>query len=54
MGDGVVRYSGIPELLEQFMDENEADEQWITVHDLETGSTSRGTIVTRFPDSFAG
>lgn len=28
------RYSGIPELLEQFMDENEADERWITVHDL--------------------
>jgi len=28
------RYSGIHELLEQYMDENEADEQWITVHDL--------------------
>lgn len=28
------RYSGIPELLEQFMDEHEADERWITVHDL--------------------
>ncbi|MCX6699796.1 MAG: hypothetical protein NTV68_07705 [Methanomicrobiales archaeon] len=28
------RYSGIPELLEQFMDENEADERWVTVHDL--------------------
>jgi hypothetical protein len=28
------RYAGIPELLEQFMDECEADEQWITVHDL--------------------
>jgi hypothetical protein len=28
------RYAGIPELLEQFMDESEADEQWITVHDL--------------------
>jgi hypothetical protein len=28
------RYSGIPELLEQFMNENEADERWITVHDL--------------------
>lgn len=28
------KYSGIPELLEQFMDENVADERWITVHDL--------------------
>jgi hypothetical protein len=28
------RYVGIPELLEQFMDEHEADERWITVHDL--------------------
>jgi hypothetical protein len=28
------RYACIPELLEQFMDENEADERWITVHEL--------------------
>jgi hypothetical protein len=28
------RYSCIPELLEQFMNENEADERWITVHEL--------------------
>jgi hypothetical protein len=28
------RYSGIPELLEQFMDEQETDEWWITVHEL--------------------
>ena len=28
------RYAGIPELLEQFMDENETDERWITVHEL--------------------
>ncbi len=28
------RYSHIPELLEQYMNENEADEQWVTVHEL--------------------
>ncbi|MCU0630186.1 MAG: hypothetical protein MUF37_03415 [Methanoregulaceae archaeon] len=28
------RYSGIPELLEQFMNEHETDERWITVHEL--------------------
>ena len=28
------KYSGIPELLEQYMLENGADEQWITVREL--------------------
>ena len=28
------KYSGIPELLEQFMGENGADERWITVREL--------------------
>jgi len=28
------RYAGIPELLEQFMDENDTYERWITVHEL--------------------
>ena len=31
---GMGRYTGIPELLEQFMDEHETDERWITVHEL--------------------
>ena len=28
------KYSGIPELLEQYMEENSADERWITVREL--------------------
>jgi len=28
------KYPGIPELLEQYMEENAADERWITVHEL--------------------
>jgi len=28
------KYSGIPELLEAYMEENAADEQWITAHEL--------------------
>ncbi len=28
------KYSGIPELLEQFMEENNANERWITVREL--------------------
>ncbi|MDP2797801.1 MAG: hypothetical protein Q8N94_09870 [Methanoregula sp.] len=28
------RYHGIPELLEAYMEENAADEQWITAHEL--------------------
>jgi hypothetical protein len=28
------KYPGIPELLEMYMEENSADEQWITVHEL--------------------
>jgi len=28
------RYHGIPELLEAFMEENAADERWITAHEL--------------------
>ncbi len=28
------KYSGIPELLEQFMIENSANERWVTVHEL--------------------
>jgi hypothetical protein len=28
------RYAGIPELLEQFMDEQETDERRVTVHEL--------------------
>jgi len=28
------KYSGIPELLEQYMGEMAADEQWVTVHEL--------------------
>jgi hypothetical protein len=31
---GIRKYSGIPELLEQYMVENKADERWITVHEL--------------------
>ncbi len=28
------KYSGIPELLEQYMVENGTDERWVTVHEL--------------------
>jgi len=28
------KYPGIPELLEAYMEENAADERWITVHEL--------------------
>ena len=28
------KYSGIPELLEQYMEENGADERWVTVREL--------------------
>ena len=28
------KYPGIPELLEAYMEDNEADERWITVHEL--------------------
>jgi len=28
------KYNGMPELLEQFMDEQGADEQWVTVQEL--------------------
>ena len=28
------KYSGIPELLEQYMGENGTDERWVTVHEL--------------------
>ncbi len=28
------KYSGIPELLEQYMVENNTDERWVTVHEL--------------------
>ena len=28
------KYSGIPELLEQYMVENGVDERWVTVHEL--------------------
>ena len=28
------KYSGIPELLEAYMEENAADERWITAHEL--------------------
>ena len=28
------KYSGIPELLEQYMAENGTDERWVTVHEL--------------------
>ena len=28
------RYDGIPELLEQFMQEQGTDERWVTVHEL--------------------
>ena len=28
------KYPGIPELLEQYMEENGSDEQWITVNEL--------------------
>lgn len=28
------KYPGIPELLEMYMEENSADERWITVHEL--------------------
>ncbi len=28
------KYSGIPELLEAYMEENSANEQWITAHEL--------------------
>jgi|SRR5208337_5042673 len=28
------KYPGMPELLEQYMKENAADERWITVHEL--------------------
>jgi hypothetical protein len=28
------KYPGIPELIEQYMQQNEVDEQWITVHEF--------------------
>jgi len=28
------KYQGIPELLEEYMEENAADERWITAHEL--------------------
>jgi hypothetical protein len=30
----MTKYSGIPEMLEAYMEENAADERWITVHEF--------------------
>jgi hypothetical protein len=30
----MIKYQGIPELLEAYMEENEAEERWITAHEL--------------------
>ena len=48
------KYQGIPELLEAYMEENAADERWITAHELRDRFGPHATRVTRCLRSFAG
>ena len=41
------KYHGIPELLEAYMEENAADERWITAHELRNRFG-----LTRYPEQY--